>query len=84
MHRVTEGSEQRRLAEAGHAFQQDVAARDQRDQHAFDHVVMADNDFADLVTDLPDLPGDYLQKLFRLDHQFFSCSASKYFWMKWR
>ena len=35
------------FAEARHAFQQHVAGSQQADQDAFDHVVLADNDFGD-------------------------------------
>ena len=40
-----------RLGEAGHAFDQQVALREDRDQHALEKVVLADDDPLDLVED---------------------------------
>ena len=39
------------LPEPGHAFQQHVPAREQANQHAFDHVVLAYDDFCDFPAD---------------------------------
>ncbi len=43
-----ERSDEERLAKAGHAFEQHVAAAEQRDERALDDVGVADDDFADL------------------------------------
>ena len=47
-----EGAQQRGLAEAGDAFQQHVAGREQADQNAIDDALLADDDFGDFVADL--------------------------------
>ena len=51
-----EGARQRlhgeRLGQARHAFDQQVAAHEQADQHPIDQVVLADDDLADLALDL--------------------------------
>ena len=44
-------AQQRGLAQAGNAFEQHVAAGQQADQHAFDHVLLADDDFGDFAAD---------------------------------
>ena len=38
------------LAQSGNAFQQNMAAREQAGQDAFDHVMLADDDLSDLFT----------------------------------
>ena len=40
-----------RLREAGHAFDQDVAVAEQRDQQAVDQIALADDDARNLVAD---------------------------------
>ena len=45
---LREGLDEKRLAEAGDAFQQHVTAREETDQHLADDVVVADDDLADL------------------------------------
>src|SRR5205807_7105775 len=52
-----EGAQQRGLTEPGDAFEQDVAAGQEADQDAFDNVILSDDDFADLLTDLVELRG---------------------------
>ena len=40
------------LAEPGDAFEENVSARKQADQDAFDDIVLADDDFGDFVSNL--------------------------------
>ena len=49
--RLGERADEQRLAEAGHAFEQAVAADEQAGEHAVDDVVVADDDAADLLAD---------------------------------
>ena len=44
--------DRQRLGEAGHAFEQHVAAGEQADEDALDHVALADDDLADLAEQL--------------------------------
>ena len=44
-----DGLHEQRLGHAGHAFEQDVAAHEQRGDEAGEHAVLADDDLADLV-----------------------------------
>ena len=46
--RLGQRADQQRLAQAGHAFEQGVAADEQAGQHAVDDVVVADDHLADL------------------------------------
>ena len=48
-HRAGERLDRQRLGQAGHALDQQVAAREQRDQHALEEVVLADDDLLHLV-----------------------------------
>ena len=51
------------LASPGHALEKDVATREQADEDALDHVLLADDDLADLVGEAVDegaLLGDEL------------------------
>ena len=43
VHRFGKGAHEHGLAEAGHAFEQHVAAGEERDEHAFDDVLLADH-----------------------------------------
>src|SRR5262249_49741258 len=43
-----QGADGEGLGDAGHSFEEAVAAGEQRDDHAFDHVLLADDDFFDL------------------------------------
>ena len=52
-HRVGQRAHQQRLAQAGHAFEQHVAAGEQRGDHALDDRLVADDDLADLVAQAP-------------------------------
>ena len=52
--RAGQRAHQQRLGQAGHAFQQAVAAGEQGDQHLLDHVVLADDDARKLCFDLLD------------------------------
>jgi hypothetical protein len=61
--RVAQRADRERLGEAGDALEQDVPARQQPDQDALDHVLLADDDLADLVQQAVDegaLLGDQL------------------------
>ena len=49
--RVAERAHRQRLGEAGHALEQHVAAGEQTDEDALDHVRLADDDLADLGED---------------------------------
>ena len=49
--RVGEGPDRQRLGEAGHALQEEVAAGQQGDEHALQHLVLADDDTPDLEQD---------------------------------
>ena len=55
---VGERLDQQRLRQAGHAGDQAVAAREQRDEHFFDDFVLADDDLAQLREDLLAAFGD--------------------------
>ncbi len=44
-------AQQRGLAQAGHAFEQHVAAGEQADEHAVDDVLLPDDDLGDLTAD---------------------------------
>ena len=48
---VGEGLDRERLGEAGDALEQEVAAREERDEDPLEHLVLADDDPADLVED---------------------------------
>ena len=50
--RVGQGANEHRLAQAGDAFQQRVAAGEDGHQHIADHVLLADDDLADLRFDV--------------------------------
>ena len=56
-------AQQRGLAQAGNAFEQHVAAGEQADQHAVDHVRLADDDLADLLPDEVKLSHTLLQSI---------------------
>jgi hypothetical protein len=43
----TEGFDEQRLGEAGHAFKQDVAVGEERNEQAFDDGILADDGFGD-------------------------------------
>jgi hypothetical protein len=43
-HRLGQGGDGKRLGQARHAFHQEVAARQQRDQHAFQEMILAHHD----------------------------------------
>ena len=49
--RVREGPDREGLGEAGDALEQQVAAGEQRDEHALEHRVLADDDAPDLEQD---------------------------------
>ncbi len=49
------------LAEARHSLQQNVAAGQQADQDAVDHVLLADDDFADFLAHLIEMTGGELK-----------------------
>ena len=51
--RLGQRAHQQRLAQAGHAFQQAMAADEQAGQHAVDDVVVADDHAADLLAHGP-------------------------------
>ena len=53
---LAQGPHQQRLAQARHAFEQDVAAREQRHQHLAHRLVLADDDLAQLAFDLRRAP----------------------------
>jgi hypothetical protein len=44
-----QGADQQGLAEPGHAFDQDVATRDQGNHDLFDHRFLANDDLAKLI-----------------------------------
>ena len=46
------------LPDARHAFQQNVRAGQQRNQHALDHFALADDRFGDLAAQLHHFPGE--------------------------
>ena len=53
--RPAERADHERLGQARHAFQQAMAAAEERDQQLLDHLALADDDLAQLVDDF--LPG---------------------------
>ncbi len=48
LHRVGDGADQQRLGEPRHAHEQGVPARQHRQQHLFDHLLLADDPLGDL------------------------------------
>jgi hypothetical protein len=58
---AAERSEQRGFAEAGYAFEQNVAAGEEADEDAIDHLLLADDDFADLIAHLIEVAGGELE-----------------------
>ena len=52
--RASQRADEQRFREAGHAFEQAMAAGEQGDQHLLDHVVLADDDAGELLFDLLD------------------------------
>ena len=48
---LCEGLDRQGLGESRHALEQEVAAGKERDEHAFEHRVLADDDPSDLVED---------------------------------
>ena len=50
--RPRQRADHQRLRQAGHAFQQAMAAAEQRDQHLLDHVVLADDHAGELLLEL--------------------------------
>ena len=52
--RLGDGVDEQRLGEAGHALQQQVAAGEQRDHHALDDDILADDDLGDALADAGD------------------------------
>ena len=61
---VGDGAHQQRLAEAGDALQEHVAAGDQGGQRALDDVVLADDDLADLVAEPAEVRAEGVELLF--------------------
>ena len=59
-------AQQRGLAQAGNAFEQNVAAREQAGENAVDHFLLADDDFPDLVANFLELACGELERGFRL------------------
>ena len=51
MQRLRERTDQQRLGQAGHAFEQGMAAGENGDQHLLDHFVLADDHFGQFVAD---------------------------------
>ena len=54
------GAHQQRLAEAGHAFDEHVAGRDQREHHFLDHARLPDDGLADAGAQLAEQVGGFL------------------------
>jgi hypothetical protein len=61
MQDAAERSKQGGFAEAGHAFEQDVAAGEEADEDAIDHLLLADDDLADFVAHLIEVAGGELE-----------------------
>ena len=61
MQNAAERSEQRRLAEPRDAFQQNVAASQETDEHAIHHRLLANNDLSDFVAYLIEVAGSDLE-----------------------
>ncbi len=61
MQDAAERAQQGGLAEAGHAFEQNMAAGEQADQDAIDHVLLADDDLADFLAHLIEMTGGELE-----------------------
>ena len=75
MQHAAEGAQQRGLAEAGHAFEQNVAAGEQADQDAIDDVLLADDDLADFLAHLIEMTGGELECRTRDARSYFSGDA---------
>ncbi len=61
MQHACQRPQQRGLAQSRHAFQQNVTAREQANQDAVHHIMLADDDFSDLLPDLIQLRGGNLE-----------------------
>jgi hypothetical protein len=57
MQHAAEGSQQRGLAKARDAFQQNVAASQETNQDTVDNVLLADNDLANFLAHLIEMTG---------------------------
>jgi len=57
MQDAREGSQERGFAEAGDAFEKDVAAGEEADEDAIDDLLLADNNFADFLANTGKLRG---------------------------
>ena len=67
---MAECTQQGRLAKSGDTFKQYVPAGHERDDYAFDDVLMSNDDLADLVANELHLIGDGLKELITSNHLF--------------
>src|SRR4051812_19276826 len=58
MEHAREGADKRGFAQAGHSFQQHVAARDHADQNGLDDVSLPDDHFPDFFTNSVEVTSD--------------------------
>ena len=68
-------AQQRGLAQAGNAFEQDVSARQQADEYAIDDFLLADDDLANFGSNFVELGGGKFKGCVRL-HAIYSTSGS--------
>ena len=73
LQRARQRAQQRGLAQARNAFEQHVSAGEQADEHAFDHVVLAYDDFGDFPADGVQPVNGKLESRFR--SHVFHCRA---------
>ena len=65
-----EGLHRQRLREAGHAFDEQVALRENRHQHAFEEVILADDDLLHFVEDALHQRRNVVATVFPVVHTF--------------
>ena len=61
MQHASQRAQQRGLAQSRDAFQQNVSAREQTNQDAIHHILLADDDLGDFLSDLIQLRGGKLE-----------------------
>ncbi len=64
------------LPESRNAFEQHMAAGEQADQNAVDHILLADDNLADFLTDPVELRGGELEMRYRAALDYSSASAT--------
>jgi hypothetical protein len=61
LQRARHGAQQRGFAQSGYTLQQDMAGGDQADDHALNHILLANYDLCNLVTDFVEFGNSQLE-----------------------